>query len=250
MDIDNKYGMRDMHVKLLDMLFDFNNICKENGIIYSLGFGSMLGAVRDHGIIPWDDDIDVIIDRENYAKLQEAVDKSSKFILERENRYTLWVPRFRYREKNLKFGNKLTIDVFLLDYVPNREFTAKAKMLAIFALQGMIKPHLNLKKGNLLQKIASVVTYILGFFFPLSLKFRIFNKIAVYPNYSNKCACYTAEFAYVKNRFDCRLLEETIEMDFDGRMVPVSKFYNSYLTTIYGDYMTPPKLSDRIPKHL
>lgn len=250
MDSENNFGMYHMHVELIKMLFDFNKICKKADITYSLGFGSMLGAVREHGIIPWDDDIDVIIDRTNFAKLQNAVDSSAIYVLERENSETLWVPRFRYRnKKSREYAYELTIDVFIIDNVPDSKWLARIKMLTIFALQGMIKHQLNLKKGNAIQKVASLFTYIVGRLFPISFKFYVFNKLVVFPKHSEECACYTAEFAYAKYQFNSRLLEETIEMEFDGCMIPVSKNYDSYLTKIYGDYMTPPEKSEQIPKH-
>ena len=67
---------------------------------------------------------------------------------------------------------------------------------------------------------------------------------------TRNCACYNSEYLYVGRRYDGRLLTETIKMRFDGLEIPVSKYYDSYLTALYGDYMTPPPQQKRIPKHL
>lgn len=252
MDSENKYGQRDMHVALLKMLSDFDSLCKENDIIYSLGFGSMLGAVREHGIIPWDDDIDIIVDRDNYKKLEKIADVSKIYLIERNSLDTLWIPRFRYREKDISsFGYVLTLDIFIIDNVPDKKSLAKIKYLLVLLLQGMIKPGLNLKKGNVLLKLASLTSFLTGKLVPLSLKFKLFNKVSSISNQkrTKKCACYNVEYIYAGREYDSHLLKGFVTMPFDELSIPVSNYYDSYLTVLYGNYMAPPKKEDRVPKH-
>lgn len=253
MDYDNKYGMRDLHIALLKILFIFNNFCKEKKIVYSLGFGSMLGAIRDKGIIPWDDDIDILVDRENYLKLETSLEKSNELVLDKDNSKTLWVPRLRYKDNARSDPDyELTIDVFIIDKVPENAIIASAKIIMIYALQGMMKKKLNLQKGTMMQKGASLMAFLVGYFVPEKVKSSLFKKVSAIGNACNAkySACYNAEFMYVRHRYDGRLLLEIIDKDFDGNMIPISKYYHSYLSTLYGDYMTPPKMNDRIPKHL
>ena len=61
--------MRDIQMRLLDMLLYFDSVCKELGITYYIDGGTCLGAVRHGGFVPWDDDLDVVIDRKDYARL-------------------------------------------------------------------------------------------------------------------------------------------------------------------------------------
>ena len=252
MDVDNKYGMREMHIALNQMLLDFDTICRDNGIVYSMGFGSMLGAVRDHGIIPWDDDVDIIIDRNNYSKLQEALASSSVYALERSNKRARWLPRFRYKEKNDdRFGYELTIDIFLIDHVPESKIGANLKRLAVLLLQGMLKSELNLKKGSWSQRAASFLAFLIGTLLPLSWKLRLFDCISQVSNNkpTHNCSCYNADFLFSGRKFNGRLLNDIVRVDFDGNQLPVSSHYDSCLTTLYGDWRIPPSKENRIPKH-
>ena len=104
----------------------------------------------------------------------------------------------------------------------------------------------------MMQKGASLMAFLVGYFVPEKVKSSLFKKVSAIGNACNAkySACYNAEFMYVRHRYDGRLLLEIIDKDFDGNMIPISKYYHSYLSTLYGDYMTPPKMNDRIPKHL
>lgn len=254
MDSENKYGMKAMHTALLTMLEEFDAICVNNNITYSLAFGSMLGAVREHGIIPWDDDVDIIIDRNNYHRLGAILESSSdKFEIEKNNNNSLWLPRLRYKDKEKSdfFDYELTIDLFLIDNVPDSHILAKIKLLMIHTLQGMCKKSMNLKKGNILQKIATFVTYLMGKLFPSSFKYRMYNKVSAMSNSKSTkcCACYNAEYLYCGKQYDKQLLEKVSRVKFDNIAAPISSSYDHYLKILYGDYMTPPNEKDRVPKH-
>ena len=244
--------MREMHIALLQMIVDFDSLCEENSIIYSLGFGSMLGAVRDQGIIPWDDDIDIIIDRNNYLKLKEILVSSSCYALERSSKNAPWLPRFRYKDKkSSQFGYELTIDVFIIDNVPDSFVGARLKLITVLLLQGMIKTELHLKKGNFGQKMASVFTFFIGKLLPSSIKLGLFDSVSKISNKKNtrNCACYNAEFLYAGREYDGRLLKNIIKVSFDGNLLPVSNLYDSYLTSLYGDWRIPPAVENRVTKH-
>ena len=252
MDIQNKYGMRDMHIALHQMLEDFDAICSENCIIYSLGFGSMLGAVREHGIIPWDDDIDILIDRSNYSKLKDTLVYSKVFALERNYNNAPWLPRFRYKDKmSSQFGYELTIDIFIIDNVPESNLGARIKLLTVLLLQGMLKKEPTIKKGSLGQKFASIIAFIIGKLLPLSIKLQLFDRISQISNnkHTLNCACYNAEFLYSGRKYDGRLLNDIVRVDFDGGLFPVSNYYDSYLTSLYGNWRIPPSIENRVTKH-
>lgn len=74
--MDDELSLREYQLKLLDLLTEFDQFCKENFIQYSLLGGTAIGAVRHQGFIPWDDDLDVGMDRENFEKIIALLKKS------------------------------------------------------------------------------------------------------------------------------------------------------------------------------
>ena len=93
MDLDNSYGTLDMQTSLLELLKEFHKFCMANNIKYSLDWGSLLGAIRHKGFIPWDDDLDIMVDRENYEKIKRQI--GGKLCYEHGTPEALWIDRVR-----------------------------------------------------------------------------------------------------------------------------------------------------------
>ena len=135
-------GLEEQKTILLEILADFDRVCRENGIKYSIAYGTLLGAVRHRGFIPWDDDVDVLVLREDYEKLRkilgEELEEGHRFICcEDEKRFTAPLAKIidtrtvlrqlEHRSDRMDLG--VYIDIFVLDYIPNdpeeREKTLK-----------------------------------------------------------------------------------------------------------------------------
>lgn len=136
-----------LHKCLLDILVEFDRICRDNGIKYSLGYGTMLGAIRHRGFIPWDDDADIFMDRKNFNKfLQIAEDSlSSKFFLQTKKSDTCYpynVIRLRmnntamiYKEwKRSGIHQGIYIDICPLDNVPDNFIIRFFQKVAVIVL--------------------------------------------------------------------------------------------------------------------
>ena len=122
---------------LLSILTRIDSICRENGLKYMLAYGTLLGAVRHKGFIPWDDDIDLLLPRKDYETLR-SVAKSFNTkewkLLSYSNEPRFLLPFMKYCNKhtivtpprfNTGFVYGLSIDIFPLDYAPNNDYLRK-----------------------------------------------------------------------------------------------------------------------------
>ncbi len=128
-----------LHTVLLKMTVDIHNVCEANGIRYGLVGGSALGAVRHHGFIPWDDDLDLGMLREDFEKFKKIFGKTlgEKYILEAPNydqkdtkmlfakMYKKDTEFWELQDVNAPYSKGIYIDIFVYDYVSENHFVQK-----------------------------------------------------------------------------------------------------------------------------
>lgn len=241
--MEGNISLREYQMQLLDLLVDFDRFCVNNDVQYSLYAGTLLGAVRYHGFIPWDDDLDVAMNRKNFQKLKKILlDQNDKYQIT----YKTWVHRF-----SRKNGDKLSIDLFPFDNKPDNKIKAKIKLFLIMTLQGMIDDKAGKhKKYSFKNNILVKTTALIGKVFPLETKIHWYEKISQIGNKANsaRIANYSAAFRYLKIDFPNDMFETT-KIFFEGKEFSAVKDPDECLRLAYGDYMTLPKEENRIPEH-
>lgn len=250
MDLENRYGTLDLQRKLLELLKEFQQFCMNNGIDYSLDWGSLLGAIRHHGFIPWDDDLDIMVDRKNYEKIKRHI--GGKLAYEHGTPEAIWVDRVRL-EKDVQDTVKPTLDIFIIDNAPDGRFSRKLRILIIRFLQGMLKSELNLCKGNVLQKTATFVTYVIGRCFPRKTILAWYDGISQLSNMkqTEKKACYNDNFYDIAILYQKDILDGFITVPFEDTEVNITRGYHQALIDKFGaNYMAVPPECDRKPKRV
>lgn len=257
MDTNNQYGILEYQKRMAKLLKEFHSFCVKNEIKYTVDWGTLLGAVRHKGFIPWDDDMDVTVDRKNYEKIVSLICNEKTLWFDAESPSSYWVGRARLAEdkKNNSTEEYLpTIDVFIIDNAPNGKLARKWQLLKILFLQGMLKLIPNYSKGNVLMKIGRFLTFYLGKLFSRERKLRWYTKVS--NKYNNKPtlmkASYNNEYKELKKLFPSDIFDfdAVITWPFEDFEVYILKDYHRCLLIEYGEnYMSPPPMEDRIPFH-
>lgn len=137
---DEKVTVRELQLQILEIMDEIDRVCRKNNIPYALHAGSALGAVNYAGFIPWDDDIDVIVDKKDYKRFIKALDKDLKkdFVyqcFDNDKRYNNLIPNMKIRKKDTyieevntllknrcKTGNGIFVDVSWYGNVSENKF--------------------------------------------------------------------------------------------------------------------------------
>ena len=249
-ELAKEYGTADRQEELLIMIKDIDMLFKENKIQYSLCGGSLLGAIREKGFIPWDDDIDIMCDRNNYKRIIKLFSQNRgnlSYVLRRH----LWIDRIQKKNEKKNDLTVPTIDIFIMDRCPDNIIMRKIKVLTIRCLQGMIKekPQGDEHKG--IMKLLLWITYFIGRPFSYNRKFNWYMKVSQWGSNENTkyITGYNDFFNLVTLRYTGKLMDSFEYHVFEDTELPITKEYDNYLSTQYGDYMTPPPKKERVPIH-
>ncbi len=245
MDDNTDYGLGQMHEKLLQVLCGFDALCRENGIAYSLHGGTLLGAERHHGFIPWDDDLDVSIRREDYRRLARAVEENPTLCGMEE---VLWVPRFYLKE----LGREYFIDVFIWDYISGNPAGRFAKINLLRFIQGMLKTDIDYAGQKLPYKALMFLTHAAGLPFSREKKLRWYHTVEEKWFTGDKSAIHRSNdaFRWVADLYDGNYMDSFTELDFEGKKLMATSRYKEGLVHSYGpNYMTPPPPEQRVSQH-
>ncbi len=248
--------LRTLQLNLLEMLIEIDRICKKYDIKYSIDGGTLLGAVRHSGFIPWDDDIDVIMRREEYEKFYKAcrknLDKTRFFLQEyRTDRHYRWgyeklrrknTEFVRLGQEHLKSRGGIFVDIFVVDNVPDQLLWRKIHLFTCFLIRKLLYSELGMRNENSI--ILRAWYRFLYCLVPRNVIFDWRNRIAEKCNKKRTELVRHMTYPYVLSRYgmpgDC--FDEMIDMQFEGYTFRAFRKYDKYLTALYGDYMKlPPK---------
>lgn len=257
-----------LHTVHLEIADELHRICVKHDIDYFMSAGSMLGAVRHKGFIPWDDDFDTGMTRENYDRFLEVVEKeiSDDFYyisLDNNLKYSLRYIKLMKKHTRLdeaanpkdieNYG--IFIDIFVFDKVPNNNLLKLHHNVSVEIFQKLLyakaKNQLNLNESIIKRNIYKILQIVVK---PLSRKWLIKslkNSMTRYNNIESEFLTNTGEyFANYNNEMISVSMTKNLKLyTFENRQYYGFEDYETYLTNLYGDWRTLPHIDNRVPHH-
>ena len=243
--------LRRQQLRMLELLEVIDVICRKHQIPYWLSSGTLIGAARHKGFIPWDDDLDIEMLRSDYLRLlkvlpQELPDNLALQTNETDPNYIFIYGKLRDKDSHLEETNSydrifhytgIYIDIFPLENIPYCLAWIGGHM------QGQIYNQLNnknIKESTLYKRIRRIYHFNTRIGFPI---LRFIAKL-----FPGKELRHSFGTAYFKPRYTDDIFPLT-EMEFEGKMFPVPRQTDAVLRKIYGDYMQLPDLENIHPHY-
>lgn len=254
-------SLKEIQARELEMLKLFIGICEENGLRYYMAGGTLLGAVRHKGFIPWDDDIDLLMPRPDYEKLQAIAAKQPL------------APRYRFHSSDLgnlhdpmckifdtstyvdkkyirdKYDRYLWIDIFPMDGLPEDENEVEEiyrKVLRAHRILRFVKSKEGAGASRLRALVKPVIKPFAMLIFGRKRIVRYIEKIAKRYPFEESRSVGGIVFGYgPQEKCDRAAYVNGVEMRFEDCKVMAPGCFDYYLTSLFGDYMTPPPKDKR-----
>lgn len=258
------------------ILKEFDKICKKHDIKYSLGFGTLIGAIRHSGFIPWDDDIDLIMPRSEYNRLLTIIDKEligtnyTFFDDTKEKHYYYSFGKIRSNQLEIPeestqytgINQGVWIDIFPYDNISDdkqeqlNQFQEVARLHKKFVVH--LFTHATDKDSSMVKIVKSSFKLINRLSYRINPFLKIWNKeryeILTKFNSDNTefSACLSDNMPtddYLKSKLKRTDFEDTIEWTFEDQLFPIIRNYDNHLTSFYGDYMKEPPKHEQVSVH-
>lgn len=243
-------SIHDVQEEILYALEKIHKYCIHNRINYSLHGGTLIGAIREHGFIDWDDDADISMTRENYNRFLQAYAKQPigegivfdqirrKIYVTRQNKPHVW------------------IDLFIYDYITDNRLLQKVKIAGIGIGMALIRSPEMLKSTKIRGKytgwkynLICVISKI-GQLIPEKSKFKILSRQRMsFPGKKALIHRSNDQFHGIKEILPRKVMEHYNIVPFEGQELMISSEYDTILRRSFGDYMTPIKAVDDINAH-
>lgn len=260
-----KTELRQIQQKTLNIAKTIASFCKQHDLLCCLCGGGAIGAVREKGFVPWDDDLDFFMPRADYEKFYQlwqkkppvqeyVVEKAVEHFVNHNNfmtirdRETTFIKTY---QQDLDIVHGITVDIFPLDIAPESVSKQKiqkfwALIYALFCEQVVPESH-----GGL---ISFGSRFLLGLFRSKSSRYKVWRFAERQMTKYNKTdSSLVTELCvgpkYMGNLYKRSDFASAVELTFEDTELPLPIGYDHYLNQVFGNYMQRPEVKDQAPHH-
>ncbi len=253
--------VRSMQLKGLEMALFFDEFCRKNELVYFLCGGCCIGSIRNGGFIPWDDDVDVFMPREDYERLKEIWVDTEEYSIQyttedflTENQFltinadnTTFIKTY---QMDLDINHGLVLDVLPIDGCPTG-FRRKLQKLWALLYSLFIVGKAPTNHGGVVTLGSKL---LLGIFRGKKIRYKLWRlcerKMTKYP--ISECDFITELCSgphYMQNEYPKEYFASQLYVDFEGEKLPIPVGYDGYLKMAFGDYMKLPPVEKQVCHH-
>lgn len=249
-------GLEELHQHILLMMDEIHRICKENDIKYTLMGGSLIGAIRHKGFIPWDDDLDIGMMWEDYEKFIKVTRNLNhewlEFEVPNKNNTVIWSFLKAY-DKRTTFIDVLSgtakgvfVDIFPITYSGNSLLVSKCNFYYHHVLKALaVRMHPKFKGKSRI--VDFVITSIAKC---CSAKHLLAAMNGHYRRLNKTASLYVSDFdGCTRGIVPAKYFNNFTEYEFEGRKYLGLSKADEYLTWVWGNYMRMPPEDKRVPHH-
>lgn len=259
---NRELSVREVQQSCLEILRAFDALCRENHITYYLSGGTMLGAIRHKGFIPWDDDVDIMMPRADYERLLALPYQNERFCiysLKTDSAYTrAWArmtdARTRQCTPQYLHGDtaQVYIDIMPIDGLPESPRKTKRHYQWLRVADELNKwaKRKYIPETERMRLMKRLLSRLIGPKGARKIAERIDLHARKYPYEGAKFRGVAVINHYgVKEKLPAEAFDQTIEVEFEGMPLMLFAGYEYYLKSIYGDYMRLPPEEKRVCGH-
>ena len=261
----NAVSTKDLQNKMLEMLLFFDKFCKEHNLKYYLCGGGLIGAVRHNGFIPWDDDIDLFMPRNDYERLavlwpkEVSLERYRYCRTDKEHIYHdagASIRDVRTTEINRHSANEdichgIALEIMPIDGCPKSKILRVFQLYNAFVFNLFNAQRLPDNKGKAIRHMTKLLYACIK---SPDRRYKLWKRAEQrMSKYKwEECSEVTELIGSIKGmllRHPKNDFEQVTYKNFEGHQIPVMAGYERYLRLIWGDYMELPPEDKRVPKH-
>lgn len=270
-EIDTKYNdydsdtLKHLQKVVMEIFKDFIELCDKNDIQYFLHAGTIIGAVRHGGFIPWDDEIDVALLRDDYEKLLKILDKENEkyYISNLKKRFEVdddvYTPKTLLCLKNTKLKQQehectlynfgIYIDLNVLDEIPENKIKKFLFIKTVYFVKFLIYLTNSIECDEYSSKINEFIGHRINFLFKIfnipNISLKIFTHLIKKYQGKSEIVCSPGEGVYIEKTFHKSCFDTALSIEFEDINADIPVGYDEILKAFYGNYMEIPPISER-----